>query len=55
MQAEAKRDALLGEMGGEGDGDAAVAVADDTVDGVIVISDAGIINMTNRVLNDLFG
>ncbi|CAG9461054.1 unnamed protein product [Pedinophyceae sp. YPF-701] len=53
MQAEAQRDAIFGDMSAEGD--ASAAVVDDTKDAVVVISDTGIIQMANRILNKLFG
>ncbi|CAG9466689.1 unnamed protein product [Pedinophyceae sp. YPF-701] len=53
IQAEAQRDAVFG--AGMDEGDAANSRVDDTQDAVVVISDTGIIQMANRIMNKMFG
>jgi len=53
MQNEARKDAMLGNLGGE---DVSPTMnVDDNVDAVVVINDTGIVQMTNRLANKLFG
>jgi len=54
MQAEARKDALLQDMGDGDGGQMGHATAGDN-DGVVVISDMGIIQMANRNIYDMFG